>query len=168
VVEIVPVVIATLVADAAPSVGVTSVGEVDNTTEPVPVDVVVPVPPYATAIVEPCQTPVPIVPTLVKDEETTVLFNVVPDNVPAGAITAAVDATVNWPCAFTVKVGMAVEEPYEAAVTPVLVMLIVPTVVIGFVVLLLKPVPTPMLVTVPVPVTVNQNGLAFAPPDCRI
>jgi hypothetical protein len=31
-----------------PKIGVTSVGEVDNTTEPVPVDVVTPVPPFAT------------------------------------------------------------------------------------------------------------------------
>ena len=40
-----PVVIATLVAVAAPSVGVTKVGLVLSTTLPVPVDVVVPVPP---------------------------------------------------------------------------------------------------------------------------
>ena len=46
-------------------------------------------------MVDPCQTPVPIVPTLVKDEETTVLFNVLPDNVPAGAITATLEAAVN-------------------------------------------------------------------------
>jgi len=56
-----------------------------------------PVPPYATPMVVPCQTPVPIVPTLVRDELTTVLFSVVPDNVPAGAITAVADAAVNWP-----------------------------------------------------------------------
>jgi hypothetical protein len=39
---------ATDVAEAAPSVGVTSVGELLRTTEPVPVDVVVPVPPEVT------------------------------------------------------------------------------------------------------------------------
>ena len=64
-------------------------------TAPPDVNVVNPVPPYPVAIVVPFQTPVPIVPTLVKDEETTVLFKVVPESVPAGAITAAVDAAVN-------------------------------------------------------------------------
>jgi hypothetical protein len=40
--------VATLVALAAPRVGVTRVGELLNTTLPVPVDVVTPVPPLAT------------------------------------------------------------------------------------------------------------------------
>ena len=38
-------------AEAAPRVGVTSVGELDSTTEPVPVEEVTPVPPLATASV---------------------------------------------------------------------------------------------------------------------
>ena len=44
-------------------VGVTIVGLLDNTTFPVPVFVVTPVPPCATATVVPSQVPVPIVPT---------------------------------------------------------------------------------------------------------
>jgi hypothetical protein len=59
--------------------------------------VVVPVPPLAGAITVPFQTPVAIVPTLVKEEETTVAFKVVPERVPAGATTAAVEAVVNLP-----------------------------------------------------------------------
>jgi hypothetical protein len=39
---------ATLVAEAAPSIGVTRVGEVPNTLSPLPVEVVVPVPPPTT------------------------------------------------------------------------------------------------------------------------
>ena len=44
-----------------PSTGVTKVGEVDNTTEPVPVDVVTPVPPLATARVADKPAAVPVV-----------------------------------------------------------------------------------------------------------
>jgi len=118
-----PVALVRVTEVGVPRMGVTKVGDVESTLLPDPVDVVTPVPPYATATVVPCQTPVAIVPTLVKDDETTVLLRVVPDSVPAGAITAAVEAAVSWPCALTVNVGMAVEEPYEAAVTAVLVML---------------------------------------------
>ena len=49
--------------------------------------VVAPVPPYATAKVDPFQVPDVIVPTPVKLEEVMVDFKVVPDNVPASAIT---------------------------------------------------------------------------------
>ena len=51
------------VAEATPNVGVTSVGEFDNTTDPVPVDVVVPVPPLATLSV-PLSVIAPVVPVL--------------------------------------------------------------------------------------------------------
>ena len=61
----------------------------------------------------PVQTPVVMVPTLVREEETTPEAKVVPVNVPAGAMTAAVEAAVINPLAFTVKVGIAVEEPKE-------------------------------------------------------
>jgi hypothetical protein len=61
---VVNVTLLTVVAVAAPSVGVVRVGEVDKTTEPLPVDVVTPVPPLFTAIVVPLQTPVVIVPTV--------------------------------------------------------------------------------------------------------
>jgi hypothetical protein len=44
-------------ADGVPRSGVTKAGLLDRTTDPVPVDVVTPVPPYATAIVEPCHVP---------------------------------------------------------------------------------------------------------------
>ena len=43
-----PVALVKIAADGVPRAGVTSVGLLDNTTEPVPVDVVVPVPPFAT------------------------------------------------------------------------------------------------------------------------
>jgi hypothetical protein len=94
-----------------PKTGVTKVGLLERTKLPVPVDVVVPVPPFATAIVVPLQTPEVIVPTEVKLEETTVDFNVVPDKVPASAIIEAVDAAVKRPLLSTVKVGMAVDDP---------------------------------------------------------
>ena len=44
----VPVILVPIRADGVPNAGVTRVGEVDNTTLPVPVDVVTPVPPLAT------------------------------------------------------------------------------------------------------------------------
>ena len=44
-----------------PSKGVTSVGDVDKTTEPVPVEVVTPVPPLATASVADSPAAVPVV-----------------------------------------------------------------------------------------------------------
>ena len=73
----------------AAAVGATGVpvkeGELDNTTLPVPVDEVTPVPPYATANVDPFQVPDVIVPTPAKLELVTVDFKVVPDNVPASA-----------------------------------------------------------------------------------
>ena len=52
------------VAVATPKNGVVKVGEVDKTTDPLPVDVVTPVPPLFTAMVVPLQTPVVIVPTV--------------------------------------------------------------------------------------------------------
>ena len=51
-----------------PSKGVVNVGDVERTTEPVPVDVVTPVPPLATATVVPVQTPVVMVPNVVMDD----------------------------------------------------------------------------------------------------
>jgi hypothetical protein len=56
-----------------------------------------PVPPYWPAITEPFQVPVAIVPTLVKEDEITVELSVVPESVPAGAITTFPAAAVNWP-----------------------------------------------------------------------
>ena len=50
-------------------------------------------------------------PTLVSEEFTTVEFNVVPLNVPAGAITTSVLIAVIRPLPFTVIDGIAVEEP---------------------------------------------------------
>jgi hypothetical protein len=47
--EAVPVMFVPTKADGVPKAGVTNVGEFDNTTEPVPVDEVTPVPPLATA-----------------------------------------------------------------------------------------------------------------------
>jgi hypothetical protein len=59
------------------------------------------------------QVPVVSVPTEVREELTTVAFNVVPDSVPAGAMTALVPAAVIRPLPLTVKLGMAVDEPKE-------------------------------------------------------
>ena len=51
------------------------------------------------------------VPTLVRDEARTLDARVAPVSVPAGAITATEPAAVMSPLPFTVKVGIAVEEP---------------------------------------------------------
>ena len=67
----------------------------------------------AFVIAVPFHTPAVIVPTEVKEEDTTLLAKVVPVKVPAGAITAFVDAAVINPFAFTVKLGIAVAEPKE-------------------------------------------------------
>ena len=80
-----PVAFVNVAEVGVPRIGVTKVGLVDNTTFPDPVDVVTPVPPYATANVDPFQVPDVIVPTPVKLELVTVDFKVVPDNVPASA-----------------------------------------------------------------------------------
>ena len=52
-----------------------------------PVNVVAPLPPFATAIVVPFQTPVAIVPTLVSEDAVTPAANVAPVSVPAAAVT---------------------------------------------------------------------------------
>ena len=69
------------------------------------------VPPYSNPILFPLHVPDVIVPTEVRLELTTVAFNVVPDKVPAGAITTDVPAAVINPLPFTVKLGIAVELP---------------------------------------------------------
>ena len=57
----------------------TRVGEVDNTVATVPVEVVTPVPPLATAIVVPVHTPVVIVPMETKEDKVvTALLTKVP------------------------------------------------------------------------------------------
>jgi hypothetical protein len=61
--EAVPVKLVATPDAGVPNAGVTNVGELDNTTLPVPVFDVTPVPPCATATVVPSQVPVPIVPT---------------------------------------------------------------------------------------------------------
>jgi hypothetical protein len=63
------------------------------------------------AIAVPLQTPLVIVPTLVKLDPVTVDFKVVPLKVPASAIIEAVPAAVKRPLASTVKVGIAVVDP---------------------------------------------------------
>ena len=55
----------------------------------------------------------PKVPTEVNEDVTTVELRTVPDNVLAGATTAFVPAAVISPLPFTVKFGIAVEEPHE-------------------------------------------------------
>ena len=60
-----------------------------------------------------------IVPRLVSDEPVTPAASVLPDNVPAGAITAAVVMLVVKPFAFIVTTGMAVLEPVTPAVATV-------------------------------------------------
>jgi hypothetical protein len=71
-----PVALVNTIADGVPNAGVIKVGEVDNTTLPVPVDVVTPVPPLATAMVP------DILPEFTVDE-TDGIFKVVPDKVAA-------------------------------------------------------------------------------------
>ena len=61
--EAVPVQLVKTPEAGVPSAGVTSVGELDNTTFVLPVEDVTPVPPCATATVVPSQVPVAIVPT---------------------------------------------------------------------------------------------------------
>jgi hypothetical protein len=96
---------------AAPIFGVVKLGLLDKTTLPVPVEVVTPVPPLTTAMVVPLQVPEDMVPTLVKLDETTVGFKVVPVNVPALAIILAVPAFVILPFESIVNVGITVEVP---------------------------------------------------------
>ena len=55
------------------------------------------------------------VPTLVNEEFNTVALRVLPDSVPAGAITAFVDTDVINPFPFVVIVGIAVDEPKAPA-----------------------------------------------------
>jgi hypothetical protein len=70
-----------------------NVGDADRTTLPVPVLVVTPVPPYATATVVPFHTPVAIVPTLDKLESVvTAVFTSVP---LVGSVTDVVPVIVN-------------------------------------------------------------------------
>src|SRR5665213_1733884 len=57
-----------------------------------------PVPPWATSMVVPFQTPEEMVPNEVSKEETMLLASVVPVRVPAGAMTALVEAAVSLPC----------------------------------------------------------------------
>lgn len=68
---------------------------------------------YESAIAVPCQTQVPIVPTLVREEVTTVALRVVPERVPAGAMTAFPLAAVMRPLPLTVNDGIEVDEPKE-------------------------------------------------------
>jgi hypothetical protein len=75
------------------------------------VTAVTPVPPCATATVVPAQVPVAIVPTVVREDVTTVEFKVVPLRVPAGATTTLVLAAVIKPLPLTVKFGIAVLDP---------------------------------------------------------
>ena len=52
-----PVALVNVPDDGVPKAGVTNVGDVLRTTDPVPVEVVTPVPPYNTATVVPCHVP---------------------------------------------------------------------------------------------------------------
>ena len=62
-------------------------------------------------VVAPLTAKLVSVPTLVSEEFTTVEFSVVPVNVPAGAMTTLELAAVIKPLPFTVKLGIAVEDP---------------------------------------------------------
>ena len=68
------------------------------------------VPPLISGVVK---TGLARVPTVVREEVTTVALRVVPVKVPAGAITTAVETAVINPFPLTVKTGIAVEEPKE-------------------------------------------------------
>ena len=120
-----------------PRIGVTKVGEVDNTLLPDPVDVVTPVPPFSTAIVVPFHTPVAIVPTEVKEELTTVELSVVPVRVPAAAVTFAQDGVLEpldckyCPVEPTVVYASAVPVPYATAPAVGVAVVLVPPFAIG-------------------------------------
>ena len=77
--------------------------------------VVAPVPPFAIATAVPLQTPLVIVPTLVKLELLILLFKVVPVKLPALILVmeeiAIVDAAVSLPFASTLNVGIVVADP---------------------------------------------------------
>jgi len=77
---------------------------------------------YAFAIPVPCQTPVAIVPTDVRDDPTTVAARDVPDNVPAAAVTViAAD-----PSKFTPLIARAVANVVAVVALPVSAAVIVP------------------------------------------
>jgi len=69
-------------ADATPSVGVTSVGDVDSTTLPEPVDVMTPVPPFVTGRV-------PVTPVVSGRPEA--LVSVIDDGIPKAGATSVGD-----------------------------------------------------------------------------
>jgi len=140
-----PVALVRTAALGVPNAGVVKDGLLERTTLPVPVEVVVPVPPLATAIVVPVQVPEVIVPTEVKEELTTVLFKVVPERVPAGAITAAVEIAVTRPLPLTVTTGIAVELPK----VPTLLLTVASVVTFDDPVLVTSPVIAAFVVTVP-------------------
>ncbi len=60
-----PVAFVSVADDGVPNAGVIKVGLLDKTKLPVPVELVTPVPPFATPIVVPLQVPLVIVPTVV-------------------------------------------------------------------------------------------------------
>ena len=74
--DAVPVIFVPTNVDGVPKLGVTNIGDVDNTTLPVPVDEVTPVPPFATATV-------PEILLAFTVDATVGIFKVVPDNVAA-------------------------------------------------------------------------------------
>lgn len=126
----VPVMFVPTSALGVPRAGVTRVGLVLITTFPVPVmalDTRFLLASVNTAweAVKPLKLIVPLalrparVPTDVKLLDTTVLLRVVPESVPAGAITALPEAEVTSPLLLKVKVGMEVEEPTVAPVATV-------------------------------------------------
>jgi hypothetical protein len=93
-----------LLAEAKPRTGVTSVGVVASTTEPVPVDVVVPVPPLSTgrvpATCEPSATPERVPPRVSVPEVVTEPVSVMPFTVPVVATDVTVPVLVVYPAGF--------------------------------------------------------------------
>ena len=187
VVVIVPLVIATLVAVATPKLGVTNVGELERTLLPEPVDVVTPVPPFATGKIP--ETPDVSGNPIAFDKTTE-------DGIPKAGVTKVgellrttdplpVDVVTPVPPDATGSVPVVNAEVEVAYRAPPLVKLVrpvppfavpsvppsvnVPETVMGPPVND-KPVVPPeasTLVTVPAPVIVFHDGFAPAPPVCN-
>jgi len=91
-----PVALVSVAAEGVPRLGVVSAGEVESTTEPVPVEVVTPVPPFATARVPATVTAPdvavegvrPVVPKLMVDTPSTTLDATFTKSLPFQATTA--------------------------------------------------------------------------------
>ena len=99
-------------------------------------------------------------PTLVKEELTTVEFNVVPVRVPAGAMTTLELAAVINPFPFTVNEGIEVDDPKDPTVAFTVASVVKP-------VLLMPMSPdkdTPVAIPEPLPTKIFADGSTLLKP----